>query len=199
MPQQKTTIVEVFQRGCSNFVCFSLFKYFIQITGQQTEQIELRGRNQRCAGTTAFWTRPQGELLFLGNGVQPWDGDLPRYTSKNIMNYYPSVSQRSKLETKQFIICGWFSSWTWGIPIAMWVYKRQANSLLVSMMFQFPQWIWSLQVLKESLAFLGSHSPLSTQEWENYRKLILRKNLGKLDTKNSYLAWIKGIWGEFPY
>ena len=43
---------------------------------------ELRSPNQRCAGTTAFWTRPQGEFLFLGNRVQPWDGDLPRYTPK---------------------------------------------------------------------------------------------------------------------
>lgn len=64
--------------------CFSevVLTLFIADPTDAGETLNSGARTKGCAGTTAFWTRPQGELLFLGNGVQPWDGDLPRYTPK---------------------------------------------------------------------------------------------------------------------
>lgn len=70
---------------------------------------------------------------FLGmvsnHEMETYQDTHPKY--HELLPYYPSVSQRSKMETRQFVICGSFSSWTWGTPIAMWVYKKTNDIMFV--------------------------------------------------------------------
>ena len=130
--RKKTTTFEVFQRGCSSFVGFSLFTVNISSKSQDSgpNRLNSGARTKGVLEPRLSGLGLRESFCFLATVFNMRWRPTEIHT-QNIMNYYPSVSQRSKTETRQFVICGSFSSWTWGTPIAMWVYKKTNDIMFV--------------------------------------------------------------------